>query len=893
MAMALSPRPITALFKRELFAYFTNPAAYVFITLFVFLSGVAAFWSDAFFVRNMATLDELSRWFPALLLLLIPAITMAAWAEERKQGTDEILLTLPAREWQLALGKYLGCLAIYAVCLAFAASHLIVLQYLGRPDVGLVASTYLGYFLAGAALCGVGLFASAISASSTIAYIAAAVACGLLVGLGLIENAAATGRLADNAGWWPQLVHTLTELSIPARMENFARGVINPGDVLYFVLIATLGVLMTSWVLAQRRRVGLPISGGVANAVIRLASLLVILGCLVTLADRARVRADATAERLWTLSPQTGEALAKLPKDQPIDITAYISSNMPTALASQEEQLRGTLRELEARSGGVIRGRVVATEPRTAEARDAERAFAIKPRTVPSDDGVGTPRDVFLSVAVASSTGRFTTIPFLSRGLPVEYELVRAIQSVSASAKRTIGIVETAAGLHGSFDFQSMQSRPDWPIIAELAKQYNVRRVSPGADFPSDVDVLLVAQPSSLDQAAVDRLTAWVKSGKGTMIWEDPLPLVNPAIATAEPKSRGNPMMGQPPDNTPKANLQALWDVLGASIKGDSVVWDTSNRRPSLAQTPNEFVWAAPLPALGYSPFDASSPITSGLQEVVLLFAGRIDRAEKKTDATGAAASGQPTFTSLIRSSPKSGSVPYSQMITRNFLGMSEINPNRRPTKVGMPSTMAAAITGGEHKLNVVLVADIDMFSPTFFSIREQGAADLQLDNVPLVLNAIDTLAGEQGLLDLRKKRPMHRTLERIDARRQGEIEDTLRIEEATRADAESRVSEARARLEAKVKEVSARTDLDDNAKAITVESVRRAEQTRLDALIQSINSERDDKIEDARLVAQQNIRKIESAVRIAAVSLPPVPALLTGVFVLHRRRRLAEMPRN
>ena len=242
----MQPYVIKSLVRKELSAYFTNPTGYVFITLFVFLSGLAAFWTPAFFDRNLANLDQLNEWFGVLLLLLIPAITMGAWAQERQQGTDELLLTLPATELELVLGKYLGCVAIYLICLIFAGSHVIVLSFLGRPDIGVMLSTYLGYFLAGAALLGVGLAASALTGSATISYIAGAVACGVLVLIGLVERLLPGSTLGE----------VLTAVSLPRHLESMVRGVIDPADVVYFVGLAVLGVLLSVVVVSGRRRVG-------------------------------------------------------------------------------------------------------------------------------------------------------------------------------------------------------------------------------------------------------------------------------------------------------------------------------------------------------------------------------------------------------------------------------------------------------------------------------------------------------------------------------------------------------------------------------------------------------------------------------------------------------------
>jgi ABC-type transport system involved in multi-copper enzyme maturation permease subunit len=260
---------IGALFLKELRSFLGNPTGYVFLTLFIVASAAAAFLTDSFFSRNLADLSTLNRWMPAILMFFVPAITMSLWADERRSGTDELLLTLPVRDTEVVLGKFFGALGVYTVGLAFSLANVAVLRYLGEPDKGLMFATYLGYWLMGGLFVAVGMVGSMFTGNTTVAFILGALGCAALVFTGLAPwasglvgvvviggaiallwtmffgagkgagLAAVAGGAVGLALWLsgavPGFEAAFAALSAPAHFDSFGDGLLRLGDVCFFV----------------------------------------------------------------------------------------------------------------------------------------------------------------------------------------------------------------------------------------------------------------------------------------------------------------------------------------------------------------------------------------------------------------------------------------------------------------------------------------------------------------------------------------------------------------------------------------------------------------------------------------------------------------------------------
>lgn len=185
--IGLDFKVVSAIFRKDMRAYLGNPTGYVFITLFIAATGAAAFLQEEFFSRNLADLATLNAVMPAILMFFVPAITMNAWADERRAGTDELLLTLPVRDGEVVLGKYLGVLGMYTLSLALTAlAQLSVLSFLGEPDKGLMFSTFAGYWLMGALFAAIGLVGSMLTLNTTVAFILGGLGCAGLVFAGTL-----------------------------------------------------------------------------------------------------------------------------------------------------------------------------------------------------------------------------------------------------------------------------------------------------------------------------------------------------------------------------------------------------------------------------------------------------------------------------------------------------------------------------------------------------------------------------------------------------------------------------------------------------------------------------------------------------------------------------------
>jgi ABC-2 type transport system permease protein len=239
---------ILAIVKRELGAYFASPVAYVLLVIFLLLTGFFTFTAGNFFERGEASLAAFFGWHPWLYLVVVPAIGMRLWAEERRSGTLELLFTLPIPTWQAILAKFLASWLFIALALALTFPTVLTVNILGEPDNGVIFAGYLGsFFLAGTYLA-ITCMTSAMTRNQVVAFILSIVLCLFLVLAGFNPVTDLMVRWAS-----PAVVDTVAAFSVVTHFDGFQRGVIDARDLLFFLSVIGFALFATGVILRGHR----------------------------------------------------------------------------------------------------------------------------------------------------------------------------------------------------------------------------------------------------------------------------------------------------------------------------------------------------------------------------------------------------------------------------------------------------------------------------------------------------------------------------------------------------------------------------------------------------------------------------------------------------------------
>jgi ABC-2 type transport system permease protein len=239
---------IKTIMKRELGGYFTSPIAYVFLIIFLLLTGFFTFTIGNFFERGEASLVSFFTWHPWLYLFLVPAVGMRLWSEERRLGTMELLLTMPVTTWQAIIGKFLASWVFLGLALVLTFPVWITVNWLGAPDNGIIAAGYVGsFFLAGSYLA-ISCMTSALTRNQVISFILSVVICLFLILAGYTPVTDLLVRVAS-----PLVVDIIAAFSVMTHFEGFQRGVIDLRDFVFFASVIGFALFATGVIIRSQR----------------------------------------------------------------------------------------------------------------------------------------------------------------------------------------------------------------------------------------------------------------------------------------------------------------------------------------------------------------------------------------------------------------------------------------------------------------------------------------------------------------------------------------------------------------------------------------------------------------------------------------------------------------
>jgi ABC-2 type transport system permease protein len=236
------------IFKREMKSYFSSPVAYVFLVAFLVLLGFLTFSVSMFYERREADLNWFFIWHPWVYLLLVPAATMGIWAEERRTGTIELLLTLPVTLAEVLVGKFLAAWSFIALALVLTFPIVLTTAWLGDPDFGVIACGYIGSFLLAGACVSIGTLMSALTTNQVVSFVLALAACLLLILAGFEPVTNLFVR------WAPMgVVEAVAECSLLQHYESLKRGVLDLYDIAYYIGVMIF-MLATAHVVVNNRK---------------------------------------------------------------------------------------------------------------------------------------------------------------------------------------------------------------------------------------------------------------------------------------------------------------------------------------------------------------------------------------------------------------------------------------------------------------------------------------------------------------------------------------------------------------------------------------------------------------------------------------------------------------
>lgn len=759
-------REVAAVFRREFAAYFATPLAAVFLAVFLVLAAALPFQLGGFYESGQADLSTFFAFHPWLYLFFAPAVAMRLWAEERKAGTLELLLTLPLSTAQAVVGKFLAAWAFVGLSLALTFPMWITVNYLGEPDNGAILAAYLGSFLMAGAFLAVGGCLSAATRSQVVAYVLAVAICLLLLlaGHDLV--------LAAVRAWAPdRAVDAVAALSFLTHFQAIARGVLDLADLAFFLLTIALWLAATARVVDLGRSegdAGRLRGGGGARDVAALAGLALAFLLLPGLAGGLLrgLRADLTTDRLYSLSEGSRRLVAGL--EAPVRLELFLSAELGRAepvFRAYGARVRHLLEELVAASGGRLSLVVTDPEPFSAD-EDRAAEFGLEPLPAPRGG-----QALYFGLVASRDPSDRAVLPLLQpqRERFLEYDVARLLLELDRPERPVVGLLSGLPMAFG-FDLAGGRMREPWAIVEQMQQLFTVRSLDADVKtIPDDLDVLMVVHPKHLPEATLYALDQYALRGGRLLVFVDPSAEQDPAGANPLDPFGGD---GRASDLGP---LAAAW---GVEFDASRVVGDA--RYALTVQGRDGPVGHLAFLGIEREGLAADDPITAALDLVTFATAGAI---APRADAGL-------TFEPLVTSSTSAAPLDSARFEAPGepealFDGFAPTGERYvlaarlggRPPSAwpeGPPAGATAPADGhlpaAREDLRAILVADTDVLADPLWtratSFGGRRLLEAWAGNGDFVLNALDLLAGSDALIGLRGRASFLRPFDRVEALR-------------------------------------------------------------------------------------------------------------------------------
>lgn len=730
-------------YRKELGALFNSPIAYVF--LFVYLAVSSSIYTEFFLFEHR--LAEMRFFFepvmPIILAIFIPAVTMRTWAEERRQGTIELLLTLPIRLPALVLAKFLACFTFFMIALVGSFTIPAVLILAWKADPGPIFSGYLGTAAVGAFFIAMGMFVSSQTKDQIVAFLLSLVACFLFVLLGFGFATHWIDGWIDGAGTFIRV-----NFGVGEHVDPFQKGLIQVSSLLHFTAMTAmflgLNILSLTGLTNVRERGRTTLAGALVAGIGLLASLNF---------NEARLgRLDLTENRSYTISDATKRILSKA--RAPIHVTYYVTNveKMPSRLKQLQRDVTDFLREMAVVSPK-FQYRVEDAAADESKARDA--GLQARPVQIKEKDQIQLTR-----VYSAMTIGYLDKDPEKIEWIGpeelgnLEYEVVSRIHRLTLERKPKIAVVSSAPNVQPWMRQFGQMPRDDYRDLADLMRNqaYEVVKIKLDSKepIPADADGLVVLEPENMNERQLWEINQFVRSGRPALIavqrykvsYGSDLPMVQ----RIEPK------------------IEPLLKAWGVSVE-DEILMDASFE--VLQRQVAIFVEQLPYPMhakIMRDTMDLSSAALNGVGSLLYMWGAPIKLDEETIKKSGLQAK------VLATSSHRSWTVPA----TTFTLFETHLNPDRPDLKGKLPAYVwlegtfpdafagkpvpawpdgAGADAKPQEKAQpskVLLTGSAYQFSNSFLDALGNGV---------FIMNVLDMLTHGEGLSQIRSKEQRLRTI--------------------------------------------------------------------------------------------------------------------------------------